>query len=124
VIAGQTFMGVIEQRIRQLLLNLDADKHVLWYIPDFPEMYYAGRLRYSPVGLLDGAAGGRARRLRVLGESGPPRWRRSAAAPAAAPELKACCSEHLRRPDPGARRSGGARAVRPAGVSVEPVVRL
>ena len=53
VIAGQTFMGELEKRIRQLLDNVDAAKRVLWYIPDFHEMYYAGRHRYSPIGLLD-----------------------------------------------------------------------
>jgi len=72
VIAGQTFMGEVEQRIRQLLLNLDADKHILWYIHDFHEMYYAGRHRYSPVGLLDMVLPAVERgRLRVLGEIRP-----------------------------------------------------
>jgi ATP-dependent Clp protease ATP-binding subunit ClpC len=53
VIAGQTYIGELEQRIRQLLLNLDVARRVIWYIPAFHEMLYAARHRYSPIGLLD-----------------------------------------------------------------------
>ena len=53
VVAGQAYMGELEERIRALLSNLDARRRVLWYVPAFPELYYAGRHRYSPVGLLD-----------------------------------------------------------------------
>jgi ATP-dependent Clp protease ATP-binding subunit ClpC len=53
VIAGQSFIGELEQRMRTLLANLDVDKRIVWYIPAFHETLYGGRHRYSPVGLLD-----------------------------------------------------------------------
>jgi ATP-dependent Clp protease ATP-binding subunit ClpC len=53
VIAGQTYMGELEQRMRALLANLDSGKRVLWFVPAFHELFYSGRHRYSPIGLLD-----------------------------------------------------------------------
>lgn len=53
VLAGQTFIGELEERMRQLLRNLDPARRVVWYAPAFHELLYAGRHRYSPVGLLD-----------------------------------------------------------------------
>jgi len=72
VIAGQTYMGELEQRMRVLLFNLGADKHVVWYVPAFHELFYSGRHRYSPVGLLDLILPAvEAGRLCVIGEVRP-----------------------------------------------------
>jgi ATP-dependent Clp protease ATP-binding subunit ClpC len=72
VIAGQVFMGELEQRIRQLLTHLDADKRVLWYVPQFQELYYSGRHRFSPIGILDMVQPAvEAGRLRMVGEVRP-----------------------------------------------------
>jgi ATP-dependent Clp protease ATP-binding subunit ClpC len=53
VIAGQTFIGELEKRIRDLIANLDARKRIVWFVPNFHELFYAGRHRFSPIGLLD-----------------------------------------------------------------------
>ncbi|MCW5625581.1 MAG: AAA family ATPase [Burkholderiales bacterium] len=51
--AGQTYMGELEGRLRQMFAALDVRRRVLWYVPRAHEMHYAGRHRYSPVSLLD-----------------------------------------------------------------------
>jgi ATP-dependent Clp protease ATP-binding subunit ClpC len=72
VMAGQVFIGELEQRIRQLLTHLDADKRVLWYVPQFQELYYTGRHRFSPIGILDMIQPAvEAGRLRIVGEVRP-----------------------------------------------------
>ncbi|MCW5621158.1 MAG: AAA family ATPase, partial [Burkholderiales bacterium] len=53
IIAGQVYVGELEQRMRALLAAVSSDKRVLWYVPAFHETFYAGRHRYSPVGVLD-----------------------------------------------------------------------
>jgi ATP-dependent Clp protease ATP-binding subunit ClpC len=53
VLAGQTYIGELEKRIRELIANLNPAKRILWYIPNFHELHYAGRHRYSPASVLD-----------------------------------------------------------------------
>ena len=53
VLAGQVFIGELETRAKQMQDNLAAARHVLWYVPNFHELYYAGRHRFSPNGALD-----------------------------------------------------------------------
>jgi ATP-dependent Clp protease ATP-binding subunit ClpC len=54
VIAGQVYIGEIEQRIAKLVENLGAARRVLWYVPSFHELYFSGgRHRYSESGILD-----------------------------------------------------------------------
>jgi ATP-dependent Clp protease ATP-binding subunit ClpC len=53
VLAGQTFIGELEKRIHDLTTHLQSGKRVVWYVPNFHELYYAGRHRFSPVGVLD-----------------------------------------------------------------------
>jgi ATP-dependent Clp protease ATP-binding subunit ClpC len=72
VIAGQTYMGELEQRMRVLLANLHSEKRVVWYVPAFQELFYSGRHRYSPVGVLDLILPAvEAGRLCVIGEVRP-----------------------------------------------------
>jgi ATP-dependent Clp protease ATP-binding subunit ClpC len=72
VISGQTYMGELENRIRQLLAQLDAHKRIAWYAPQFHELFYAGRHRYSPVGVLDLLLPAvEAGRVCLIGESEP-----------------------------------------------------
>ena len=52
VMAGQTYIGQIEERVQAIVRNLEG-KRVLWVIPNFHEALWAGRHRYSPTGLLD-----------------------------------------------------------------------
>jgi ATP-dependent Clp protease ATP-binding subunit ClpC len=53
VIAGQIYVGEIEQRIGKLVENLGGARRVLWYVPSFHELYFSGRHRYSETGILD-----------------------------------------------------------------------
>lgn len=52
VMAGQTYIGQIEERVRSIVQQL-AGKRVLWVMPNFHEALWAGRHRYSPTGVLD-----------------------------------------------------------------------
>jgi ATP-dependent Clp protease ATP-binding subunit ClpC len=52
VIAGQTYIGQIEERMQSIIRQIGG-KRVLWVMPNFHETMWAGRHRYSPVGVLD-----------------------------------------------------------------------
>jgi ATP-dependent Clp protease ATP-binding subunit ClpC len=52
VLAGQTYIGQIEERVQAVVRQLQG-KRVLWVMPNFHEALWAGRHRYSPTGLLD-----------------------------------------------------------------------
>jgi len=53
VLSGQIFIGELEGRVKEIQQKLASTRRVLWYIPNFHELYYAGRHRFSPQGLLD-----------------------------------------------------------------------
>ncbi|HEX7957149.1 MAG TPA: AAA family ATPase [Pyrinomonadaceae bacterium] len=52
VMAGQTYIGQIEERVQSIVRHLQG-KRVLWVMPNFHEALWAGRHRYSPTGVLD-----------------------------------------------------------------------
>ncbi|HEX7314793.1 MAG TPA: AAA family ATPase [Pyrinomonadaceae bacterium] len=52
VLAGQTYIGQIEERVQSIVRQL-AGRRVLWVMPNFHEALWAGRHRYSPTGVLD-----------------------------------------------------------------------
>src|SRR2546423_1844710 len=52
VLAGQTYIGQLEERVERIGKRVGG-RRVLWVVPNFPETVYAGRHRYSPVGVLD-----------------------------------------------------------------------
>jgi ATP-dependent Clp protease ATP-binding subunit ClpC len=53
VIAGQKYIGELEARVQSLIENLDSNRFVFWYIPNFHQLHYAGMHRYSTIGILD-----------------------------------------------------------------------
>ncbi|MCP4137015.1 MAG: AAA domain-containing protein [bacterium] len=53
ILAGQVYIGELEERIRGLIKNLDNRRSVIWFIPNFHELFYAGRHKYSPTSVLD-----------------------------------------------------------------------
>ncbi len=53
IIAGQTYMGELEKRLHEIIRNLDRKRRVIWFVPNFHELLFAGRHRYSPAGILD-----------------------------------------------------------------------
>jgi ATP-dependent Clp protease ATP-binding subunit ClpC len=52
VMAGQTYIGQMEERVQSIVRRIGG-KRVLWVVPNFHETLWAGRHRYSPVGVLD-----------------------------------------------------------------------
>ena len=53
LIAGQVFIGSLEQRMRELLSQLGGGRRILWLIRDFHLLAFAGVSERSPVGALD-----------------------------------------------------------------------
>ena len=53
VLANQTYMGELEGRVQKLLATLSGQRRVLWIVPEFHGLLWAGRHRYSPTSLLD-----------------------------------------------------------------------
>ena len=53
VLAGQVHIGELEQRVQQMLEQLDTRRRVLWHVAQFHELFYAGRHRFNPQGVLD-----------------------------------------------------------------------
>ncbi len=53
VMAGQTFIGELEGRVKKMVTALEADRKIIWYIPNFHELLHAGSHRYDPTGIFD-----------------------------------------------------------------------
>ncbi|NNG01263.1 MAG: AAA domain-containing protein [Desulfobacteraceae bacterium] len=53
IIAGQSYIGELEERLRKITENLDRKRGVIWYVPNIQELLFAGRHRYNPAGILD-----------------------------------------------------------------------
>ena len=52
VLAGQQYIGQLEERVRSIVRQIGG-RRVLWVVPNFHETMWAGRHKYSPVGVLD-----------------------------------------------------------------------
>ena len=90
VLSGQAYIGELEQRVKNLQDNLHAARKVLWYIPQFHELYYSGRHRFSPQGILDLLLPGRRGRpaLRPRRSAAGRAGKAAAGAPARAPRVQ------------------------------------
>ncbi len=53
ILAGQVYIGELEARIQKLIKNLDSKRCIIWYIPNFQQLHYAGKHKYSPTGVID-----------------------------------------------------------------------
>ncbi|HEX4951829.1 MAG TPA: AAA family ATPase [Thermoanaerobaculia bacterium] len=53
LLAGQSYLGELEERLRQLWKRLEGTAKLVWYVPDFHQLRDAGRHRYQSSGLLD-----------------------------------------------------------------------
>ncbi|MBN2491590.1 MAG: AAA family ATPase [Planctomycetes bacterium] len=51
--AGQIWIGQLEERLQNLLANLRGKDKVLWVVPSFQELVWAGRHQYSQISILD-----------------------------------------------------------------------
>lgn len=53
LMAGQSFLGELEGRIRELLQRLSKHRKTLWFVPNFQDLLWAGQHRHSQTGALD-----------------------------------------------------------------------
>ncbi len=53
VLAGQVYIGELEERLQKLVKQLEQGRSVVWFAPNFHELFYAGRYKYNPVGILE-----------------------------------------------------------------------
>ncbi len=53
LLAGQVYVGQVEERIQRLVRELDASRRIIWYVPDFQSLLHTGRHWQSPTGALD-----------------------------------------------------------------------
>ncbi len=79
LVAGQSYVGMLEQRVRQLVEGLSG-RDVVWVVPSFRELAFAGATLQDPSSVLDLLLpvierGG----VRVLGETRPAAFERLAA---------------------------------------------
>lgn len=72
IMAGQTYIGELENRLRKITENLDRKRGVIWFVPNFHELLFAGRHRYNPAGILDMLMSNiESGRMTVVGETRP-----------------------------------------------------
>ncbi|MEO7403036.1 MAG: AAA family ATPase, partial [Burkholderiales bacterium] len=70
--AGMSYIGELEGRMRRLLDEIDVRRRVVWYVPNIHELFYAGRHRMNPTGILDMILPAvEAGRIVVIGEASP-----------------------------------------------------
>ncbi len=53
MIAGQKYIGDLEQRIKELLQQVGGRRQVLWYVPDFQSLGWVGTHQFSRSSVLD-----------------------------------------------------------------------
>lgn len=53
ILAGQSYIGQLEARMQELFRNLSGNRKVLWIIPSFHELLFAGWHRDNPRSVLD-----------------------------------------------------------------------
>ena len=53
ILAGQIYMGELEQRLKTLLEQISGDRKVLWVVPDLHHLLWAGRHKHSPSRVLE-----------------------------------------------------------------------
>jgi len=51
--AGQIYIGELEGRIQRMIDELSADKHVIWYVPDFLQIVTSGTHKGQAASILD-----------------------------------------------------------------------
>ncbi|MFQ5652920.1 MAG: AAA family ATPase, partial [bacterium] len=53
ILSGQVYIGELEGRLQVLTQNITNKRKILWIVPDFHDLLWAGRHRYNPTGVLD-----------------------------------------------------------------------
>ncbi|MBO7942968.1 hypothetical protein JTP77_044735, partial [Streptomyces sp. S9] len=71
ILSGQSYIGELEERVREMLSVLHRDK-ALWRAPEFFELLSKGAYKQDPTGVLDLVLPAIERgQLRVIGEISP-----------------------------------------------------
>ncbi len=77
LVAGQIFIGQLEERIQQLIRTISGNRKILWVVPNFQELMWAGSHRYSPTSILDMIYPYlESRQISILGEIQPTAYER------------------------------------------------
>jgi ATP-dependent Clp protease ATP-binding subunit ClpC len=53
ILSGQIYIGELEGRLKKLMENIADKGNILWVVPNFHNLLWAGQHRYSPSGILD-----------------------------------------------------------------------
>jgi ATP-dependent Clp protease ATP-binding subunit ClpC len=53
LLAGQVYIGELEKRMQQLVRKIGGRRKVLWIVPNFHELMWAGSHRHNPTGVMD-----------------------------------------------------------------------
>ncbi len=53
IIAGQRYIGDVEESVQNIIKELKSNTRNVWVIPQFDELHYAGRHKYSTSSVLD-----------------------------------------------------------------------
>lgn len=53
LIAGQIYVGQLEDRLKAIIEQLRGQRRVVWFVPSFHAMAYAGRHLHNPISTLD-----------------------------------------------------------------------
>jgi len=53
VIAGQRYIGEVEESVQNIIKELKSSKKSVWIVPQFEELHYAGKHKYSTSSVLD-----------------------------------------------------------------------
>ena len=53
ILAGQVYIGELEERIKRMLGSLQSGSQVLWLVPSLQALSFAGRHRQNPTSILD-----------------------------------------------------------------------
>ncbi len=77
LMAGQVYIGELEGRIQNLLRQLSHQKKVLWFVPNFQDLLWAGQHKYQQAGVLDQIFSRiESGEIVMLGETQPPAYER------------------------------------------------
>ena len=77
VLAGQKYIGELEGRIQDLLKNLGGNRKVLWLIPNFHQLLFAGYHQNDPRSILDMLMPAlESGQLTIIGETEPDAYER------------------------------------------------
>jgi len=53
ILSGQIYIGELEERMKTFMQNIADKGNVLWVVPDFHNLLWAGQHKYNPSGILD-----------------------------------------------------------------------